>query len=149
MKIAIGSDHAGLALKEQLRDRLTQSGHEVADFGTNSPESTDYPDFVNPVTQAVVSGAADRGILVCSTGIGMSITANKVRGIRAALCMNEDQARLTRAHNNANVLALGAKYTPLDLALDIAGTFLKTEFEGGRHARRVSKITSIEEGNAQ
>lgn len=149
MKIAIGSDHAGLALKEQLRDRLSQAGHEVADFGTNSPDSTDYPDYAAPVTQAVISGAAGCGILVCYTGIGMSITANKVKGIRAALCLNEDQARLTRAHNNANVLALGAKYTPLDLALDIARAFLTTEFEGGRHARRVGKITSIEEGNAQ
>lgn len=149
MKIAIGSDHAGLALKEQLRERLTQAGHEVADFGANSPDSTDYPDYAATVTHAVTSGAADRGILVCYTGIGMSITANKVKGIRAALCQSEDQARLTRAHNNANVLALGAKYTPLDLALDIACTFLKTEFEGGRHARRVGKITSIEEGNAQ
>jgi ribose 5-phosphate isomerase B len=149
MKIAIGSDHAGLALKEQLRDRLIQAGHEVADFGTNSPDSTDYPDYAASVTRAVTSGDADRGILVCYTGIGMSITANKVKGIRAALCLNEDQARLTRAHNNANVLALGAKYTPLDYALDIAGAFLKTEFEGGRHARRVGKITSIEEGNPQ
>ena len=147
MKIAIGSDHAGLALKEQLRDRLMQAGHEVADFGTNSPDSTDYPDYAASVTRAVTSSAADRGILVCYTGIGMSITANKVKGIRAALCLNEDQARLTRAHNNSNVLALGAKYTPLDYALDIAGTFLKTEFEGGRHERRVGKITSLEEGN--
>lgn len=147
MKIAIGSDHAGFALKEQLRDRLKKAGLEVADFGTNSPESTDYPDYAAAVTREVVEGKADRGILVCYTGVGMSIAANKVRGIRAALCMNADQAQLTRAHNNANVLALGAKYTPIEVAGEIVDTFLATEFEGGRHARRVSKITSIEESN--
>lgn len=147
MKIAIGSDHAGFALKEQLRDRLRKAGLEVADFGTNSPESTDYPDYAAAVTREVVEGKADRGILVCYTGVGMSIAANKVRGIRAALCMNADQAQLTRAHNNANVLALGAKYTPIEVAGEIVDTFLATEFEGGRHARRVSKITSIEESN--
>lgn len=147
MKIAIGSDHAGFALKEQLRDRLKKAGLEVADFGTNSPESTDYPDYAAAVTREVVEGKADRGILVCYTGIGMSIAANKVRGIRAALCMNADQAQLTRAHNNANVLALGAKYTPIEVAGEIVDAFLATEFEGGRHARRVGKITSIEESN--
>jgi ribose 5-phosphate isomerase B len=147
MRIAIGSDHAGFALKEQLRDRLQKAGLEVADFGTNSPESTDYPDYAAAVTREVVEGKADRGILVCYTGVGMSIAANKVRGIRAALCMNADQAQLTRAHNNANVLALGAKYTPIEVAVEIVDTFLATEFEGGRHERRVGKITSIEESN--
>lgn len=147
MKIAIGSDHAGFALKEQLRDRLKKAGLEVADFGTNSPESTDYPDYAAAVTREVVEGKADRGILVCYTGVGMSIAANKVRGIRAALCMNADQAQLTRAHNNANVLALGAKYTPIEVAGEIVDTFLATEFEGGRHERRVGKIASIEESN--
>jgi len=147
MRIAIGSDHAGFALKEQLRDRLRKDGLDVADFGAASPASTDYPDSAAAVTNEVAAGRADRGILVCYTGVGMSIAANKVRGIRAALCMNADQAQLTRAHNNANVLALGAKYTPFELAGEIVDAFLKTEFEGGRHARRVGKITSIEEGN--
>ena len=147
MRIAIGSDHAGLALKEQLRDRLQKAGLDVADLGTNSPDSTDYPDYAAAVTSEVVEGKADRGILVCYTGVGMSIAANKVRGIRAALCMNADQAQLTRAHNNANVLALGAKYTTAGLAGEIVDAFLTTEFEGGRHSRRVGKITSIEEEN--
>ncbi|MBE0660612.1 MAG: ribose 5-phosphate isomerase B [Bryobacteraceae bacterium] len=149
MKIAIGSDHAGLALKEQLRDRLTQAGHEVADFGTNSPDSTDYPDYAGLVAREVASGKADRGILVCYTGVGMSIAANKVRGIRAALAVNVEEVRLTRLHNDANVLTLGALYTPIESAADMVDTFLSTEFEAGRHARRVGKITSIEEGNAQ
>ncbi|HNY40560.1 MAG TPA: ribose 5-phosphate isomerase B [Bryobacteraceae bacterium] len=148
MRIAIGSDHAGFALKEQLRDRLESAGFEVADLGTNSPESTDYPDYAAAVAHQVVAGKAERGVLVCYTGVGMSIAANKVHGIRAALCMNPDQARLTRAHNNSNVLTLGAKYTPYELAGEIVDTFLTTEFEGGRHARRVGKITSIEEGKS-
>ncbi|MBA3976079.1 MAG: ribose 5-phosphate isomerase B [Candidatus Solibacter sp.] len=149
MKIAIGSDHAGLALKEQLRNRLTQAGHEVADFGANSPDSSDYPDYAGPVAREVASGKADRGILVCYTGVGMSITANKVRGIRAALAVSVEEVRLTRLHNDANVLTLGALYTSFESAADMVDTFLSTEFEGGRHARRVGKITSIEEGNAQ
>jgi ribose 5-phosphate isomerase B len=147
MRIAIGSDHAGFALKEQLRDRLEKAGLEVADLGTNTPDSTDYPDYAEAVAGQVASGQADRGILVCYTGVGMSMAANKVKGIRAALCSNADQAQLARAHNDANVLTLGAKYTDYPLAGEIVDAFLATEFEGGRHGRRVGKITSIEEGN--
>ena len=144
MKIAIGSDHAGFALKEQLREILARNGHEVADFGTDSAESTDYPDFAIPVGRAVVDGKADRGILVCSTGVGMSMTANKIAGVRAALAVNEDEVSLTRSHNDANVLTLGAKYTDAATAEALIDVFLNTEFEGGRHARRVDKIRALE-----
>src|SRR5580698_9101916 len=110
MKIAIGADHAGFALKEQLRSRLAGEGHEVVDFGAGSGESCDYPDFAQPVAREVARGRVDRGILVCSTGIGMAIAANKVAGVRAAAAQSEDEVRLTREHNDANVLTLGAKY---------------------------------------
>ncbi len=149
MRIAIGSDHAGFALKEQLRVRLEQAGLEVADFGTNSLESTDYPDYAEAVAREVAAGRAGRGILICYTGVGMSIAANKVPGIRAALGVNVEEVQLTRAHNDANVLTLGAKYTAPELAGELVDAFLATPFEGGRHARRVGKITSIEEGNAR
>ncbi len=149
MRIAIGSDHAGFALKEQLRARLEKAGLEVADFGANSPEPSDYPDYAAAVAREVAAGRADRGILVCYTGVGMSIAANKVPGIRAALGFNVEEVQLTRSHNDANVLTLGAKYTAPELAGDLVDAFLATPFEGGRHARRVGKITSIEEGNAR
>jgi ribose 5-phosphate isomerase B len=144
MKIAIGADHAGFALKEELRVRLAAAGLDVEDFGTNSPDSTDYPDYAAAVAGAVSQGRADRGILVCYTGIGMSMAANKVRGIRAAVGISADEVQLTRAHNDANVLTLGAKYTSADEAARLIDAFLNTEFEGGRHARRVGKITSLE-----
>jgi ribose 5-phosphate isomerase B len=144
MKIALGADHAGFDFKQQVRAALQSQGHEVVDFGTDSPESTDYPDYASPVGRAVSAGSADRGILVCSTGVGMSIAANKLAGVRAALAVNEDEVRLTRAHNDANVLTIGAKYTDLQRALSLIDIFLSTAFEGGRHARRVAKIASLE-----
>jgi ribose 5-phosphate isomerase B len=144
MKIAIGADHAGYALKDQVRDALRQAGHEVIDLGTNSAESTDYPDYAGAVAIGVVSGAADRGILVCSTGVGMSIAANKIDGIRAAIAFNADEVRLTRAHNDANVITIGARYTDPEAAHEMVRIFLDTPFEGGRHARRVGKIAQLE-----
>jgi RpiB/LacA/LacB family sugar-phosphate isomerase len=144
MKIAIGADHAGFALKEQVRDALRLAGHEVADAGTDSAESTDYPDYAGIVARDVVSGAAERGILVCSTGVGMSIAANKVAGIRAAIAFNADEVRLTRAHNDANVITIGARYADAASANEMVRVFLETPFEGGRHARRVEKIAQLE-----
>jgi ribose 5-phosphate isomerase B len=144
MKIALGADHAGFQLKEKLRSMLRSKGVEVVDFGTDSGESTDYPDYALKVSRAVASGRADRGVLVCFTGIGMSIAANKVPGIRAAVAINEDAVRLTRAHNDANVLTLAAKYTSESDAERYVDAFLATAFEGGRHARRVGKIAEME-----
>lgn len=147
MKIAIGADHAGFALKEELRASLQSKGLEVVDFGTHSSESTDYPDYASAVAHAVSKGEAECGILVCSTGVGMSIAANKVEGVRAALAFNSDEVELTRRHNNANVLTLGARYTNLQQAEELIGVFLKTPFDGGRHQRRVDKIASLEKSN--
>lgn len=144
MKIAIGADHAGYALKDQVRDALRQAGHDVVDVGTHSSESTDYPDYAGAVAHDVVSGAAERGILVCSTGVGMSIAANKIGGIRAAIAFHPDEVRLTRAHNDANVITIGARYTDADAAQEMVRIFLETPFEGGRHARRVGKIAELE-----
>jgi ribose 5-phosphate isomerase B len=144
MKIAIGSDHAGYPLKQHLVKALEAQGHLVLDKGTHSEESCDYPDFGDAVAREVAGGAAERGIVVCTTGIGMSITANKVRGIRAALASSVDAARLTRLHNDANVLAIAAKYTEPAAAEALVETFLGTAFEGGRHGRRVAKITAVE-----
>ena len=144
MKIAIGADHAGYALKDLVRDVLRQAGHEVTDVGTNCAESTDYPDYAGAVAIGVVSGTADRGILVCSTGVGMSIAANKIDGIRAAIAFNVDEVRLTRAHNDANVITIGARYTDPEAAHEMVRIFLETPFEGGRHARRVGKIAELE-----
>ena len=132
-------------MKQTLRDRLAAEGHEVNDFGTQSTESTDFPDYASLVAHEVADGRADRGVLVCSTGIGMSITANKVNGVRAALVTNDEAARLTREHNDANVIAFGAKFTDAAAAETMLDTFLDTAFEGGRHARRVAKIAQIEE----
>lgn len=144
MKIAIGADHAGFALKDQVRDALRQAGHEVVDLGTNSPESTDYPDYASAVAHNVVSGAADRGILVCSTGVGMSIAANKINGVRAALAVNPEEVRLTRAHNDANIITIGARDTDAASANELVRVFLETPFDGGRHARRIAKIAELE-----
>ena len=144
MKIAIAADHAGFALKEKLRRRLVEEGHEVADFGTDSADSCDYPDFAQPVAREVGEGRSDRGILVCSTGIGMAMAANKVAGVRAAPAQSEDEVRLTREHNDANVLTIGARYLDEDKAAALIHVFLDTEFSGGRHARRVAKIGSLE-----
>ena len=144
MKIAIGADHAGFELKESLRTQLQQAGHEVVDFGTDSPQSVDYPDFASKVAHNVARGDAERGILVCSTGVGMSMAANKVDGIRAALGTIPDEVRLVRQHNDANILTLGARYLDAPKAMELVDVFLGTEFEGGRHARRVGKIADLE-----
>src|SRR4051812_16514266 len=145
MKIAIAADHAGFALKERLRAKLATEGHEVVDFGTASTESCDYPDYAQHVAREIAQGRADRGILVCSTGIGMAIAANKVDGVRAAPAQSEDEVRLTREHNDANVLTLGARYLDEEQAAALIRTFLNTEFSGGRHARRVAKIGALEQ----
>ena len=144
MKISIACDHGGFELKENLKKWLIENNYEVIDFGTNSLDSCDYPDFGLKAAQAVANKTVDRGIVICTTGIGMSIVANKVDGVRCALVSNTDAASLTRRHNDTNVLALGAKYTNFDLAKDITQIWLSTAFEGGRHQRRVDKIMEIE-----
>jgi ribose 5-phosphate isomerase B len=149
MKIAIGADHAGFVLKEKLRQRLAQDGHEVVDFGPASADSCDYPDYAQPVARNVAGGRVDRGILVCSTGIGMALAANKVRGVRAAPAFSDDEVKMTREHNDANVLTIGAKYLDEQQAMDLVHRFLETEFSGGRHARRVAKIAQIEQSNTE
>jgi ribose 5-phosphate isomerase B len=147
MRIAIAADHAGFALKEKLRLKLAADGHEVFDFGTSSVEPCDYPDFAERVAHDVVEGRSERGILVCSTGIGMAIAANKVPGVRAAPAEYEDEVRLTRAHNDANVLTLGSRYLDEDRAWPLIRIFLTEGFTGGRHARRIAKIAAIEKSN--
>jgi ribose 5-phosphate isomerase B len=144
MKIAIGADHAGFHLKEALRRKLIESGHQVVDVGTHSTDSTDYPDFAAAVARQVARGDADRGILVCSSGVGMSIAANKIRGIRAALGVNAEEVTLTRSHNDINVLALGAKFTDPVTAAHLVDIFLQTPFDGGRHERRLKKVADLE-----
>lgn len=146
MKVAIGCDHTALELKQSTIAILNELGHEVRDFGTNSTESMDYPDVARPLAEAVARGEFDRGILICGTGIGMCIAANKVHGIRAALCHDTFSARQTREHNDSNILCYGARVIGPGLAGDIARTWLGTEFTGGRHARRVGKISDIENG---
>ncbi len=147
LKVAIGSDHAGFDYKEIVKKHLEEKGFQVIDKGTYSKESVDYPIFGEAVAQAVASGEADRGIVICGTGIGISISANKVKGIRAALCTNEYMARMARRHNDANILAFGARVLGIDVALGIVDVFFETEFEGGRHERRVNEIKNIEEKN--
>lgn len=142
--IALASDHGGFALKQDIMAHLDSLGLKYKDFGCYDTSSCDYPDYAEPACIAVNSGEADKAILICSTGIGISIAANKVNGIRAALCTNEYMAKYTRMHNNANVLCLGAKVIGQGVAEDIVDVFLNTEFEGGRHERRVSKIADIE-----
>ena len=144
MIIAVGADHAGYALKQQLAEALRKAGHEVIDDGTHSTESTDYPPYAAAVGRAVASGAADRGILVCATGVGMSIAANKIAGVRAAVAVNPEEVQLTRRHNDANVLTLGALYTDTAAAAEYVKLFLETPFDGGRHQRRVDEITKME-----
>ena len=144
MKIAIAADHAGFVLKEQLRRKLVEDGHEVVDFGTDSDASCDYPDFAQSVGREVALGRCDRGILCCGTGIGMAMAANKVRGVRAAPAQYPEEVRLTREHNDANVLTLGARFVAPEQAAPMVDIFLQTEFLGGRHSRRVAKIAKIE-----
>jgi ribose 5-phosphate isomerase B len=138
--IAIGSDHAGFELKEAVKKKLTDKGMITIDFGTNSPDSADYPDFAHPVADAVEKGTAPLGILVCGSGNGVCMTANKHAGIRAALCWNEELATLARTHNDANILCLPSRHISEEKALAIVDLFLTATFEGGRHARRVGKI---------
>ena len=145
MKIAVACDHGGLALKQVLLDYLQKNGYEVCDFGTDSADSCDYPDHALPAAEAVARGECERGILICSTGIGISIAANKVRGIRCAHCHDTYSAKYPRLHNDANMIAFGQKIIGDGLMLEIVDTFLHTEFEGGRHQRRVDKISAIEE----
>lgn len=142
--IAIACDHGAFALKEAIKKHLTERGLEYKDFGTDSLASCDYPDFAGPAAKAVASGECDRGIVCCTTGIGVSITANKVDGVRCALLHDLLSARLTRQHNNTNMMALGAGVTGEMLALQIVDVWLDTEFEGGRHARRVDKLMAYE-----
>ncbi|WP_194776000.1 ribose 5-phosphate isomerase B [Pararhodonellum marinum] len=139
--IAIGGDHAGFAYKEKVKVFLENNGFEVKDFGPGSDASVDYPDYVHPLCEAIEKGEMATGIVICGSGNGVAITANKHQGIRAAICWNEDLAALSRQHNDANVLALPARFISYDLAEKIASIFLETEFEGGRHATRVSKIS--------
>ncbi len=140
-KIAIGADHAGFNLKERLKKWLEKNGHTIRDFGTFSEDSADYPDFAHPVAEAVQDKTFDLGLLVCGSGNGVAMTANKHEGVRAALCWNEDLASLARQHNDANVLCLAARFIDPGEAEQILDRFLNSSFEGGRHARRVGKIT--------
>lgn len=146
MKISVASDHAGYELKEAVKEHLTAAGHEVVDFGTSSTESTDYPDYAAPAARAVASGEVERGVFVCGSGQGMVMTANKVRGVRAALAWHSEVARLSRQHNDANVLALPARFIGIEQALEIVDAWLDAEFEGGRHVSRVDKMMKTEEG---
>jgi len=138
--IAIGSDHAGYEYKEQLRDMLSKEGYEVINFGTDSPASVDYPDFVHPVCEAMEKGNAQMGILLCGSANGVAITANRHRRIRAAICWDTEVAHLARAHNDANIICIPSRFVALALANEMVHEFLKTPFEGGRHQRRVEKI---------
>ena len=138
--VAIASDHAGYALKATLVEELRALGHEVLDLGTHSPDSVDYPDFGKALAEAVANGRAERGVVVCGTGIGISIAVNRHAGVRAAVCHDETSARLAREHNDANVLALGARLVGAEVAKDCLRRFLETEFAGGRHVARVAKL---------
>lgn len=147
MKIAIGCDHGGFMLKQSIKNYLQENQHTVIDFGTDSTESVDYPEFAYKTALAVKDKDVDFGIVVCTTGVGVSIVANKVRGVRCALCTNTEVASLTRQHNDSNMLALGQRYVDVALAKEIIDVFLNTPFEGGRHQNRVDKILEIEEQN--
>ena len=140
MKIAIASDHGGYQLKEEVKKYLEDRGIEILDLGTNSEESVDYPEYGHACREAVASGKADRGIVCCGTGIGISIAANKVKGVRCALCTDVNMAVMTRKHNDANMLAMGGRTTDTKTALEITAAWLDTEFEGGRHQRRVDML---------
>lgn len=142
--VSLGADHAGVELKEQLKQWLTSRGVTVKDVGTNSTDSVDYPDYAAAVAKDVVSGAAERGVLVCGTGLGMAIAANKFHGIRAVPVVDEASARYGREHNDANVLALGARITAVEEAKELLRIFLETDYAGGRHQRRIDKITALE-----
>jgi ribose 5-phosphate isomerase B len=147
--IALGADHAGWQLKEEIKAWLLERNVELMDFGTHSPDPVDYPDYAGQVAEAVAGGKAERGVLVCGTGIGMAMTANKVPGVRAAFCPDLFTARMSREHNDANVLALGGRLTGRELALEIVEMWLQAAFQGGRHARRVGKLIEIEQRHVQ
>jgi len=144
MKIAIGNDHAATELKFIIKEYVEGMGHEVINFGTDDNESCDYPAYGKKVGEAVVKGEADCGILICGTGVGISIAANKVKGVRAAVCSDVATAHLVKEHNNANIIAFGARIVGVELAKDIVKTYLEAEFEGGRHQRRIDMIHDIE-----
>ena len=144
MNISLACDHGGLALKQAVKQHLEKLGHQVEDFGTHTSDSCDYSDFAAPAAQAVAQGRCERGIVICTTGIGISIAANKVKGVRCALCTDPLMAEMTRRHNDANMLAMGAGIVGYNLAERMVDVFLSTAFEGGRHQRRVDKITVIE-----
>ena len=144
MKIAIACDHGAVTLKEHLMEHLRKEGYEVVNFGTDTTASCDYPDYAGPAARAVASGECDRGIVLCTTGIGMSIAANKVKGIRACCCSDTFSAHMTRAHNDANILTFGERVVGQGLAMELVDAFLTTEFEGGRHQRRVDLIAKLE-----
>ena len=144
MRIAIASDHAGFRLKEELKLLIRELGHEVRDFGTNSEGPVDYPDFVVPAAEAVAAGEADRAIVLGGSGNGEAMAANKVAGVRCALCHDSTTARLARAHNDANAISLGQRITGGEVARDVTRVFLETAFEGGRHQRRVEKVMDLE-----
>lgn len=146
MRVALGADHGGYELKKAIRTHLETQGFEVNDLGTHSNESVDYPKYGSAVGYAIIKGEADLGIIICGTGQGISMAANKIPGIRAAVCAETYSARMAREHNNANILAMGARIIGVGLALDIVDIFLKTEFSGGRHADRVNLICGIERG---
>lgn len=147
MKIAIASDHAGFELKEQIAAALRADGHEVKDFGTNSEESCDYPDFAEPAAREVAVGDAERGVIVCGSGVGVSIVANKVDGVRAVHAHDAEEVAISRQHNDVNVVTLGERTTSPETGIEIVNTFLATEFEGGRHQKRVDKIALVEGHN--
>lgn len=144
-RIAIGSDHAGFEAKEQAKRDIESLGLEIEDKGTSGLQSVDYPDFGAAVGQAVADGEVDRGVVICGSGIGISIAANKVHGVRAALCWNEETAKLARQHNDANVLCIGARFIEPDLAARMIRVFMETEFESGRHQQRVEKLTQLDD----
>lgn len=146
MKIALGCDHGGFELKEAVRQHLEAQGVQVEDFGTYSTDSVDYAPIAAKAARSVAAGKADYGILICSTGIGISMAANKVKGIRAAVCTNAHCAEMTRRHNNANILCMGGQIVDKETALQLVDIFLSTAFDGGRHARRIAQIAQIEEG---
>ena len=148
MKIAIGNDHGAVELKQHLVNYLEGKGYEVVNFGTDTTESTDYPIYAERVSKAVVSGECDRGILICGTGIGISISANKIHGVRCALCSEPVSARLSREHNDANIVAMGARTIGPVMAEAIVDVFLNTGFQAGRHQRRVDKIMALDRGES-
>ena len=143
MIFAMASDHAGFEMKQEIRKTLENEGHSVEDFGCYNTESCDYPDFAHKACRALLDGKSERGILICGTGLGMSYTANRYKGIRAALCMNTEMAEMARAHNDANVLVLGARLIDVKTAKDILRVWMETPFDGGRHIRRIQKIDEL------